>query len=480
MPLRPQYPLYLANRPRDAKATGAELAVINKYTGEVATRVARADARLLDEAIAAAVRAAEPMRRMKSHQRQQVLRHLVEQCEKRQEELAHALCIEAGKPIKYSRLEVTRLIDTLRIGMEESTRILGEIMPLDITERAADYPGMWKRVPIGPCALITPWNFPLNLVAHKIAPALACGCPFIAKPASYTPVGALLLGEMLAETDLPEGAFSILPMNSKDAGALSEDDRIRKLSFTGSAEVGWALKARSGKKRVTLELGGNAAVIVDHDADLERAVERIIFGAFYQSGQSCISVQRIYAHRSVYNPLRDRLVTATQALKTGDPLEEDTFIGPIVSEDDAKRIEQWVNEAVSGGATLLCGGKRDGSTYHATLLENAPRDSNVCQEEVFGPVAVLERFDDFDEVIKQVNDSRYGLQAGVFTRDIERVLKAWDEIEVGGVIINDVPSFRVDNMPYGGVKDSGLGREGLKFAIADMTEIRLLVIRRSK
>jgi len=476
--LRPSYPLFLANKPREVAHTGAELAVINKYSGEVATRVARADARLLDEAIAAAARAAEPMRRMRAYQRQQVLRHLVEQCEKRQEELAHVLCIEAGKPIKYSRLEVTRLIDTLRIGMEESTRIMGEIMPLDITERAAGYTGMWRRVPIGPCALITPWNFPLNLVAHKIAPALACGCPFIAKPASYTPVGALLLGEMLAETDLPEGAFSILPMNSKDAGALTEDDRIRKLSFTGSAEVGWALKAKSGRKRVTLELGGNAAVVVDHDANLDDAVARIVFGAFYQSGQSCISVQRIYAHRGVYNPLREKLAAATKALKHGDPLEEDTFIGPIVTEDDAKRIEQWVSEAVASGAKLLCGGKREGSIYHATLLENAPRDSKVCQEEVFGPVAVLEQFDDFDKVICAVNDSRYGLQAGVFTRDIERVMRAWDEIEVGGVIINDVPSFRVDNMPYGGVKDSGLGREGIRFAIADMTEVRLLVIRR--
>jgi acyl-CoA reductase-like NAD-dependent aldehyde dehydrogenase len=478
MPLGPTYPLYLANKARDTAQTGLDLPVANKYTGEVATRVARADAKLLDEAIAAAAKAAEPMRRMKAYQRAAVLRHLVEQCEKCQEELAHALSIEAGKPIKYSRLEVSRLIDTLRIGMEESTRITGEIIPLDITERAGNYLGMWKRVPIGPCALITPWNFPLNLVAHKIGPALAVGCPFIVKPASYTPVGALILGEMLAETDLPEGAFSILPMNSKDAGALTEDDRIKKLSFTGSAEVGWALKAKSGRKKVTLELGGNAAVIVDHDANLDDAVARIVFGAFYQSGQSCISVQRIYAHRGVYKPLRDKLVSATKALKHGDPLAEETFIGPIVTEDDAKRVEQWVNDAVQEGGKLLCGGLREGSIYHATLLENVTPDAKVCREEVFGPVAVLEQFDDFNEVIKQVNDSRYGLQAGVFTRDIERVLKAWDEIVVGGVIINDVPSFRVDNMPYGGVKDSGLGREGLRFAMADMTEMRLMVIRR--
>jgi len=472
--LNDQYPYYLANQPRQANA---ELAVIDKYTGEVATRVAQADAAALDEAIARAADAAEPMRRMDAWQRQAVLQHLVDRCGERQDELAQALCIEAGKPIKYARGEVTRLIDTLRIGAEEATRLYGEVLPLDISERAGGRRGQWKRVPVGPCAFITPWNFPLNLVAHKIAPALACGCPFVLKPASSTPVGALILAELLAETDLPEGAFSILPMKSADADALVEDDRLKKLSFTGSAEVGWQLQARAGTKRVTLELGGNAAVVIDEGTDLDDAVDRVIFGAFYQSGQSCISVQRIYVHESLYDDFRDRLVSAAEALKAGDPRDEDNFIGPIVSEDEARRIETWVRDAVDSGAALLCGGGREGAIVQATLLENAPREAKVHCDEIFGPVAVLYKFNDFDDAIRAVNDSEYGLQAGVFTRDVYRMHKAWDELVVGGVIINDVPSWRVDHMPYGGVKDSGLGREGIRFAIEDMTELRLMVLR---
>lgn len=472
------YPLYLANRPCD---TGAALSVTDKYTGRVAARVARAGAADLDRAIAAAADAAEPMRRMRGYQRQAVLRHLVEQCEQRKEELAQALCVEAGKPIRFARGEAARLIDTLRIGMEEAPRCLGgEVLPLDVSERAADYRGLWKRVPVGPCAFITPWNFPLNLVAHKIAPAMACGCPFVLKPASATPIGALILGEMLAQTDLPDGAFSILPMASKDADALVEDDRLKKLSFTGSSEVGWKLKARAGKKRVTLELGGNAAVVVDEtltDADLDDAAGRTVFGAFYQSGQSCIGVQRVYVHRAVYERFREVLVKKTRAVKAGDPHDEETFVGPMITEKDAKRVEQWVGEATRAGATLLCGGDRDGAVYSATLLEDVPADAKLIREEVFGPVAVLAAFDDFDDALRRVNDSRYGLQAGVFTRDIHRIQRAWDELAVGGVMINEVPSWRVDHMPYGGVKDSGLGREGLRFAIESMTERRLLVMR---
>jgi len=472
--LKDRYAYYLANQPRQPNA---DLEVLDKYTGEVATRVALADAAVLDEAIAKAAQAAAPMRRLRAYERQAVLRHLVNQCEKRADELAEALCIEAGKPIKDSRGEVTRLIDTLRIGAEEAVRLYGEVIPLDISKRAANYTGLCKRVPIGPCAFITPWNFPLNLVAHKIAPALACGCPFVLKPASHTPVGALILGEMLAQTDLPEGAFSILPIPSSDAAALVEDDRLKKLSFTGSPEVGWKLKAQAGKKRVTLELGGNAACIVEADADVDDAVGRIIIGAFYQSGQSCISVQRIYAHRSIYNALRDKLVTETRKLKAGDPGQEDTFIGPIITEKDARRIEAWVDAAVKEGARLLCGGGRSGSIVEATVLENLPRDAKVNCREVFGPVAVLYAYDDFDEAIRRANDSDFGLQAGVFTNDIRKIQKAWDELEVGGVMINEIPSWRVDHMPYGGVKDSGIGREGIRFAMREMTEPRLLVIR---
>jgi acyl-CoA reductase-like NAD-dependent aldehyde dehydrogenase len=338
---------------------------------------------------------------------------------------------------------------------------------------------MWKRVPIGPCSFITPFNFPLNLAAHKIAPALAVGCPFVLKPASLTPIGALLIGEVLAETDLPQGAFSILPCRRDGAELFTVDERLKLLSFTGSPEVGWDLKARAGKKKVVLELGGNAAVLVDADADLKDAVARIVFGAFYQSGQSCIAVQRILVHASVYDALRDQLVVATRALKMGDPKDEANFIGPMISEAEAVRVETWIRAAESRGARLLCGGGREGAMLEATLLEKVPKDALISCKEAFGPVAILSRFDDFDAALAEINDSVYGLQAGVFTRDLYKMQRAWDELEVGGVIIGDVPSWRVDHMPYGGVKDSGLGREGVRFAMEDMTEVRMLVVRRA-
>ena len=372
---------------------------------------------------------------------------------------------------------MARLIDTFRIAAEESVRITGEVLPLDISPRARNYTGMWKRVPIGPCSFISPFNFPLNLAAHKIAPALAAGCPFVLKPASLTPVGALLIGEVLAETGLPPGAFSILPARRDGADLFTTDERLKLLSFTGSPEVGWALKARAGRKKVVLELGGNAAVIVDADWDLDDAVARITFGAFYQSGQSCISVQRILVHESVYGAFRARLVAAASALEMGDPLDEATFLGPMISEKEAERLDTWIRSAVRRGAKLLCGGKRSGAMLEATLLEDVPRDADLCAKEAFGPVAILARFRDFDDALREVNDSAFGLQAGVFTRDFYRAQRAWDELEVGGVVIGDVPSWRVDHMPYGGVKQSGLGREGVRFAIEDMTEIRMLVAR---
>jgi len=336
---------------------------------------------------------------------------------------------------------------------------------------------MWKRVPIGPCSFISPFNFPLNLAAHKVAPALAAGCPFVLKPASLTPIGALVIGEVLAETDLPRGAFSILPCTRAGAARFTEDERLKLLSFTGSPGVGWDLKAKAGKKPVVLELGGNAAVIVDEDADLDDAIERIVFGAFYQSGQSCIGVQRIIVHSSLYNSFRTALVEKTRALVSGDPKLESTFIGPMISEKEATRLQGWVEAAVEAGATLLCGGTRDGAMLEATLLEDVPGGQDVVMQEAFGPVAVLSTFDDFDSALAEVNDSVFGLQAGIFTRDLYKAHAAWDRLEVGGVVIGDVPSWRVDHMPYGGVKDSGLGREGVKFAIEDMTEVRLMVIR---
>ncbi|MGB2059586.1 MAG: aldehyde dehydrogenase family protein [Alcanivorax sp.] len=472
--LKDAYPYYLAN---EAVFANQDLDVTDKYSGEVATRVAMADAATIDKAIDAADKAAAAMAKLAPYERQAILYHCVKRFEERYDELALALCIEAGKPIKDARGEVGRLIDTFRVAAEEAVRIDGEMPNLEISARAKGYRGMVKRVPIGPCSFISPFNFPLNLAAHKVAPAIAAGCPFVLKPASRTPIGAIIIGEVLAETDLPKGAFSILPCHREGADLFTTDERFKLLSFTGSPDVGWDLKARAGKKPVILELGGNAAVIVDEDADLNDAVERIVFGAFYQSGQSCIGVQRILIHDAIYDELKARLVEKTAALKMGDPKDEDTFIGPVISEGEAKRLENWINEAVDAGATLLVGGKRNGAMLEATLLENAPKGTNIVEEEAFGPVAVVSRFSDFDDALNTVNDSKFGLQAGIFTRDLYKAQKAWDELEVGGVVIGDVPSWRVDNMPYGGVKDSGLGREGIRWAINDMTEERLLVIR---
>ncbi len=475
--LRESYPYYLANQPT---APNADLVVTNKYTGQPATRVAVADAAAIDAAIAAAVQAFEHTRRMPGHHRQTVLNHVVRRVNERHEELARALCIEAGKPIRDARGEVGRLADTFRVAAEESVRIAGEYLAMDISPRAAGYEGWWRRFPIGPCSFISPFNFPLNLAAHKIAPAIAVGCPFILKPASWTPIGALLLGEILAETDLPPGAFSILPCARDGADLFTTDERLKLLSFTGSPEVGWKLKARAGKKKVVLELGGNAACIVDEDADVPFAAQRIIIGAFYQSGQSCISVQRILAHERIYEPLKAELVRRTRELKAGDPMDEDTFLGPIISEADARRLESWMHEAVNGGARVLVGGQRHGLFFDATLLENVDPRMKISCVEAFGPVATLQPFSDFREAIRVVNDSIYGLQAGVFTNHLDRAQYAFRELEVGGVIINDVPSFRVDHMPYGGVKDSGLGREGIHFAMEDMTEIRLMVLNHAR
>ncbi len=472
--MKDRHPLYLANRP---VAPNHDLEVRDKYTGEVATRVALADPATIDAAITQAVAASEPMRRLAAYERQAVLHHCVRRFTERAEEFALALCIEAGKPIRDSRGEVSRLIDTFRIAAEESVRQVGEVLPLDVTARARSYRGMWRRVPIGPCSFISPFNFPLNLAAHKIAPALAVGCPFVLKPASLTPVGALLIGEVLAETDLPVGAFSILPCRRDGAELFSEDERLKLLSFTGSPAVGWELKRRAGRKKVILELGGNAACVVDADWDPEDAVERTVSGAFYQSGQSCISVQRILVHADVYETFRDKLVAATRRLHMGDPKDEKTFIGPLISTKEAERLEAWIRAALDGGARLLCGGRREGAMLEATLLEDAPPQAEVCAQEAFGPVAVLARFTDFEDALARVNDSVFGLQAGIFTRDHYKVLRAWDVLEVGGVIVGDVPSWRVDHMPYGGVKESGLGREGVRFAMEDMSEIRLLVTR---
>lgn len=473
--LRDTYPYYLANEP---VAANSDLEVTDKYSGKVVTRVALADAEVIDKAIAATVEASTAMRKMAPYERKAVLLHCVKRFEERAEELAETLRIEAGKPIKDSRGEVARLIETFQIAAEEAVRDpQGEVLNLEISERSKGYRGMFKRVPIGPCSFISPFNFPLNLTAHKVAPAIAAGCPFVLKPASRTPLGALIIGEILAETDLPKGAFSILPCSRDGADLFTEDERLKLLSFTGSPDVGWKLKSKAGKKKVVLELGGNAACIIDKGADLEDAVSRVVTGAFYQSGQSCISVQRILVHEDEREAFVSQLVSATRELKSGDPSDEDVFVGPMIETSEAERLEDWIQKAKDEGAEALCGGNREGSVLEPTLLVKVPKGQPLREEEAFGPVAIIDTFSDFDEALREANDSRFGIHAGVFTPSLDHAMKAWDELEVGGVLINEMPSWRVDNLPYGGVKDSGIGREGLRYAIEDMTEIRSLVIR---
>ena len=474
--LKEAYPYYLAN---EAVYANKDLVVTDKFDGKIATRVAQADSKAIDAGIQAAVDSAEAMRKFPPYKRQEVLNHCVKRFIERHEEISQALCAEAGKPIKDARGETTRLIDTFRCGAEEAVRIGGDVMNLEISPRCSGYRGMWKRVPIGPCSLISPFNFPLNLAAHKIAPAIAAGCTWVMKPASRTPIGALIIGEILAETDLPKGAFSILPAHRDGADLFTVDPRLKLLSFTGSPQVGWDLKARCGAKKVVLELGGNAACIVDNDQmdRIDHVIERLIFGGFYQSGQSCIHVQRVIIHEDVYDEVKKRYVAAAKKLVMGDPKNEDTFIGPMISESEAKRLHDWIHQAKAAGATVLCGGNREGAMLEATILENVPPGQPIDIEEAFGPAFVLYKYKDFDKALHMVNDSKFGLQAGLFSDDIHKAMKAWDELDVGGVLVGDVPSFRVDNMPYGGVKDSGLGREGVRFAIEDMTEIRMLAIK---
>lgn len=468
-------PFYLGNKPVFSTNT---LKVYNKYSNKLMAGVSLATQDHLKKAIESCHASRQALASLSSFQRKTILGQCLGQIVGRKEELAQVLCQETGKSITDAKREIDRTINTFQLSAAESMRIYGEVLPIDITENTKNYEGMWKRVPIGPCLFITPFNFPLNLVAHKVAPALAVGCPFIVKPASLTPLSALLLGEMLSKTDLPEGSFSILPCSVADAEMLVTDDRLKLLSFTGSAENGWKLKTQAGKKSVILELGGNAACILDEKIDLDFAVERLAFGAFYQAGQSCISVQRILAHRTIYDELREKLLSKIKQFTYGDPSDPNVFMGPMISEEAAKRVEDWIQKAVQAGATLLCGGTRKGALLQASLLENVPKDQLLYREEAFGPVAVLSIFDDFDEALAEVNNSRYGLQAGLFSTDLGKVFKAWDVLEVGGLIINDVPSFRSDAMPYGGVKDSGLGREGVRFAIEHLTEIRMLAINR--
>jgi acyl-CoA reductase-like NAD-dependent aldehyde dehydrogenase len=455
---------------------GELVQVTSPYDGSVVGTIHRAAATHADAAIRAAQHAFETTRKMASYERQRILRAISDGIQANREEFASLMALEAGKPIRTARAEVDRAAFTFTVASEEATRIGGEWLPLDLQQSAAGRSGIVRRFPLGPVLGITPFNFPLNLVAHKVAPAIAAGCTMILKPATKTPLCALRLAEVVQDAGLPAGALNVLPLKTADAERLVADDQLRLLSFTGSAAVGWDLKAKAGKKKVVLELGGNAAVIIHSDANAEEAAAKCVLGGFSYAGQSCISVQRIFVQQEIEPQFTERLVAGVRKLKVGDPLDEPTDVGPMIDEDAARRAAEWIDEAVAGGAQLLCGGRRKGALLEPAVLTRTKPQMKVNCQEVFAPVVVVEPYGDFDEAIRRVNDSPYGLQAGVFTHDARLLFRAFEHIEVGGVVANDMSSFRIDHMPYGGVKDSGLGREGLRYAIEEMTESRLLVL----
>lgn len=446
------------------------------YDGSVIAHVFQGRREHAQAAIAAAVKAFGTTRRLPAFERQRVLRRISQGIAERKEEFARTIASEAGKPIKTARSEVDRGIFTFNVAAEESTRIYGEYLPLDWQEYTAGRWGIVRRFPLGPIAGITPFNFPLNLVAHKVAPAIASGCPLVLKPSPQTPLTAMLLAEVVQQAGWPDGGLNVVPLSNEDAGLLVTDDRIKLISFTGSAAVGWKIKSNAGKKKVILELGGNAGVIVHSDADLAYAADRCVSGSFSYAGQTCISVQRILVERSVCGKFTDLLLAGVKNLKTGDPMEESADLGPLIRESDAVRASDWIQEAVRGGARILAGGQRKGPFLEPTVLTGTRPEMKVNCQEIFAPVVVVDPYDDFNEAIRLINNSPYGLQAGIFARDARLLFTAYEELEVGSVVAGDVPSFRIDHMPYGGIKDSGLGREGLRYAIEEMTEPKLLVM----
>jgi acyl-CoA reductase-like NAD-dependent aldehyde dehydrogenase len=446
------------------------------YDGSVIASVHQGRREHAEAAIAASVKAFGTTRRLPAFERQRVLRRIADGIHDRKDEFARTLSQEAGKPIKSARMEVDRAAFTFSVAAEETVRGYGEYLPLDWMQSTAGRWGIVKRFPLGPIAGITPFNFPLNLVAHKVAPAIAAGCSMVLKPAPQTPLSSLLLAEVIQQAGWPDGGFNVLPLSNEDAGLLVTDERIKLISFTGSAAVGWAIKNNAGKKKVVLELGGNAGVIVHSDADLAYAAGRCVTGGFSYAGQTCISVQRILVEQSVCGKFIEYLLDGVSKLKTGDPLDDATDVGPLIRESDAIRAYDWVQEAVRGGARLLCGGHRHGSIFEPTVLTSTKPGMKVNCQEIFAPVVTVEPYTDFQSALKQVNNSPYGLQAGLFTRDAKLIFDAYNELEVGGLIAGDVPTFRIDHMPYGGIKDSGLGREGLRDAIHEMTEPKLLVM----
>lgn len=457
-------------------SAGARVSIQSPYDGKTIGSTYTASREHLERGTSVVVQSCAELRQMAAYQRKDVLLRVASAIREHSEIFVRLMALEAGKPAKAARAEVERAVLTFTTAAEESVRIYGECLPLDFLPASQGRWGIVRKFPIGPIAAITPFNFPLNLVAHKLAPAMAVGCPVVLKPAPQTPFCSMLLAKLILDAGWPPAALSVLPLSNEDAGLLVADDRIKLLSFTGSAAVGWQLKQNAGKKRVVLELGGNAAVIVHNDADLEHSVARCVSGSFTYAGQSCISVQRILVHANIIDPFTAAMVKAAAKLKTGDPCDESTEVGPMIRAADVHRVKQWIDEALAAGATLLCGGTSTGSILQPTLLSHTTPQMKVNCEEVFAPVATVEPYEDFDRAVDQVNQSRYGLQAGIFTRDAGLIFRAFERLEVGGIIANDVPTFRVDPMPYGGVKDSGLGREGIRYALEEMTEKRLLVM----
>lgn len=455
--------------------TNDKLNVVNPYTNKVFAETYLASQEILEKAINAAEIVKEEMSNLPSYVKYEALLHISDTLKERKEYFSEILCQESGKPIVYSRGEIDRAIQTFRVAAEESKRFPGEVISLDWTPAGKGRQGIVKYFPVGLVAGISPFNFPMNLAVHKIAPAIAAGCPIILKPSTNTPLSTLALAEIIAETELPKGAVSILPMDRATGNQLVTDDRFKLLSFTGSPHVGWMMKAQAGRKKVVLELGGNAGLIITKSADLDLAVKKAVVGGFAYSGQVCIHAQRMYVAKEIFEEFSNKFIEQVKALRLGDPIDSETQISSMIDENNAIRIENWVNEAVEDGAKVICGGKRNGTYYEPTVLVDTKPKMKVCALEVFGPVVTLEPFDDFKTAIAEVNQSEFGLQAGIFTNQIDEMDYAYSKLEVGGVIINDSPIFRVDHMPYGGVKDSGLGREGIKYAMMDMLEARILV-----
>jgi acyl-CoA reductase-like NAD-dependent aldehyde dehydrogenase len=453
-----------------------KLAVRDKFSGEQMAELPVAGPDEVRAAVSRAEAAFPAWAATPAHRRSAILAGVAARLHDRRDEVATLICREAGKAWKYSAGEVQRGVETFQFAAEEAKRIHGETIPMDASPAGEQRIGFYLRTPLGVVSAITPFNFPLNLVAHKVAPALAVGAPIVVKPASATPIGALRLAEFFAETDLPAGMYQVLPVSSKVADGMARDDRFRKISFTGSAGIGWYLKGLDPKKRVTLELGGNAGVIVHADADLDLAAQRIAYGGYYQAGQSCISVQRVLVSSEVYDEFAVRLTKQVEQLKVGDPLDETVDVGPVITSSEVDRIAEWVGEAQAQGAEVLTGGAADGPFFQPTLISRTTPEMKVRCEEVFGPVCTITPYQTFEEALSEVNDSKYGLQAGVFTNDINRAFEAHRTLEVGGVIVNDVSAFRADQMPYGGSKESGFGREGLRFAMEEMTEPRIMVL----